>query len=72
MSSYNDFLTEKLQVDDLIKKGYIVINSKGTLDGDVVEFENKTTFDKKTIRLTNADARKYYTTLYIEQQLNSQ
>ncbi|UJL47447.1 hypothetical protein KFZ58_06075 [Virgibacillus sp. NKC19-16] len=71
MSSHVDFLTEKLQVDDLVKKGYIMTGSKGTLDGDVVEFENKTTFDKKTMLLTNPDSRKYYTTLYIKQLSNS-
>lgn len=68
MSSYDDFLAEKLQVDGLVKKGYIMTGSKGTLDGDMVEFENKTTSDKKTILLTNPDSRKYFTTMYIKQQ----
>lgn len=68
MSSYDAFLSEKRQVDDLVKKGYIMTASKGTLDGDVVEFENKTTSDKKTLLLTNPDSRKYYTSLYIKQQ----
>ncbi|MBT2214565.1 hypothetical protein KK120_01830 [Virgibacillus dakarensis] len=68
MSSYDAFLSEKRQVDDLVKKGYIMTASKGTLDGDVVEFENKMTSDKKTIRLTHPDSRKYFTTLYIKQQ----
>lgn len=68
MSSHDDFLSEKLLVDDLLKKGYVLTGSKGTLDGDVVEFENKTMSDNQTLLLTNADARKYYVTQYIKHQ----
>ncbi|WP_010531938.1 hypothetical protein [Lentibacillus jeotgali] len=68
MSNYDDFLSEKLQIDELVQNGYTMTGSRGTLDGDVVEFQNKTTSDKKTILLTNPDSRKYFTTLYIKQQ----
>ncbi|WP_077328755.1 hypothetical protein [Virgibacillus siamensis] len=68
MASYDAFLSEKREVDDLLKSGYTITGSKGTLDGDVVEFENQMTFDKKTIRLTSPDSRKYFATLYIKQQ----
>lgn len=68
MLSYDAFQTEKLQVDDLMENGYIMTGSKGTLDGDVVEFNHKTTFDKKTVLLTSPDSRKYFATLFIKQQ----
>lgn len=68
MSEYDDFLAEKNQVDELIKNGYIITGSRGTLDGDVVEFENKMTSDKKTMLLTNPDSRKYFAIRCIKQQ----
>lgn len=67
MSNYDDFLTEKLKIDDLIKKGYTITRTQGTLDGDVVEFENQNdTTQKETILLRNPDSRKYFTALYIK------
>lgn len=71
MTSYDAYQAEKRQVDDLVKEGYIITGSKGTLDGDVVDFEHEKTSDKKSIRLTNPDSRKYFATLYIKQQQNN-
>lgn len=69
MSNYDVFLSEKLRMDDLVKGGYIITGTQGTLDGDIVEFENKTkTSKKETMLLTNPDSRKYFTTLYIKQR----
>ena len=69
MSNYDVFLTEKLRIDDLVKNGYVITGTQGTLDGDVVEFENKAkTSKKETILLTNPDSRKYFTILYMKQQ----
>lgn len=61
------FQIEKKQIDDLIDKGYIMIHSKGSFDGDWVEFENIQTSDIQTLLLTNQDSRKYFTTLYMKQ-----
>ncbi|WP_085523162.1 hypothetical protein [Tuberibacillus sp. Marseille-P3662] len=68
MSGYDTFLAEKNQVDKLIKNGYIITGLRGTLDGDVVEFENKMTSDKKTMLLTNPDSRKNFAIRCIKQQ----
>lgn len=69
MSNYDAFLTEKYQIDDLVKSGYRMTGMQGTLDGDVVEFENKAKISKKeTMLLTNPDSRKYFTILYMKQQ----
>ncbi|MFD2208223.1 hypothetical protein ACFSMW_00715 [Virgibacillus halophilus] len=68
MSTYDAFLEEKLQVDSLLKQGYTIIGLNGTLDGDVVEFEDKLRADKKTLLLTNPDSRKYFATRYIKQR----
>lgn len=68
MSNSEAFLSEKLKIDDLFKKGYTITSVKGTLDGDVVEFEHKTLKSgKETILFTNPDSRKYFATLYIKQ-----
>jgi len=69
LSNYDVFLTEKLRIDDLVKNGYVITGTQGTLDEDVVEFENKAkTSKKETILLTNPDSRKYFTILYMKQQ----
>lgn len=69
MSNYDAFLTEKLQIDDLVKNGYMITGTQGTLDGDVVEFGNKAKMSKKkTILLTNPDSRKYLTILSMKQE----
>jgi len=53
----------------LVKNGYVITGTQGTLDGDIVEFENKAkTSKKETILLTNPDSRKYFTILYMKQQ----
>lgn len=68
MSSYDEFLSEKHLIDDLLNEGYVLTSSKGSLDGDIVEFENKKTSAKKKLLLTTPDARKYYMTEHIKQQ----
>ncbi|HLR03584.1 MAG TPA: hypothetical protein VK111_12630 [Virgibacillus sp.] len=69
MSNYDVFLTEKLRIDNLVKNGYVITGTQGTLDGDIVEFENKAkTSKKETILLTTPDSRKYFTILYMKQQ----
>lgn len=68
MSSYDAFLAEKLKFDDLIKKGYTITSVKGTLDGDVVEFEHTTLKrSKETMLFTNPDSRKYFSSSYMKQ-----
>ncbi len=71
MSNNHVSQKEKFEIDDLIKKGYIMISSKGTLDGDVVEFSNRKTSDKRTILLTDPDSRKYFAALYIKHMQQS-
>ncbi|RWR12876.1 hypothetical protein [Siminovitchia fortis] len=69
MSNYDAFLEEKFKIDDLLNRGYTMIGARGTLDGDILEFENKgKTSDKETVLLKNPGSRKYFTTLYIKQR----
>lgn len=69
LSNYDAFLEEKVKIDDLLNKGYTITGVRGTLDGDILEFENKAlTSEKETVLLKNPDSRKYFTTLYIKQR----
>ncbi|VEF48994.1 Uncharacterised protein [Bacillus freudenreichii] len=69
MSNYDTFLEEKLKIDGLLNRGYTITGSRGTLDGDVLEFENKAVAsDRVTVLLKNPDSRKYFTTLFLKQQ----
>lgn len=67
MSSYDDFIKEKQVIDDLIQQDYGIRTIYGTLNGDVVEFEQLGKIGaNKSICLTNPDSRKYVTTLLIK------
>ncbi|GIN20866.1 MAG TPA: hypothetical protein DEO65_01540 [Bacillus bacterium] len=69
MSNYDAFLEEKLKIDDLLSRGYTITGTRGTLDGDILEFEKiEMPSDRVTILLKNPDSRKYFTTLYLKQR----
>ncbi|XZF77047.1 hypothetical protein ACSBO6_05665 [Bacillus sp. AL-1R] len=68
MSSYKEFLSERNQIDSLIKKGYEIKNVRETLDGAYVDFENQDEEERFiTLHIMNADTRKYFGTLIIKQ-----
>ncbi|WP_085993262.1 hypothetical protein [Oceanobacillus senegalensis] len=70
MSSYDEFIDEKRLIDELMQDNYWIKNIKGTLEGDLVEFEKiDGSASHRTIRLTNPDSRKYITTLVMKGKL---
>ncbi|PGS51593.1 hypothetical protein [Bacillus sp. AFS041924] len=68
MSTYKEFLIERNQIDSLIKKGYKIKNVRETLDGAYVDFENHEEEEQYvTLHIMNADTRKYFGLLIINQ-----
>lgn len=75
MSTHNEFIAERDKIDFLIDQGYQITAVTENLSGDFVEFhhvneeglieENKET---RTLLILNANARKYFSTLMMEQQ----
>lgn len=76
MSSYEEFLAEREQIDYLVEQGYQINGVTENLSGSIVTFELKnqneigTKSRVQVIQVTNADARKYFSSLIIMQ--NSQ
>lgn len=76
MSSYEEFLAERKQIDYLVEQGYQINGITENLSGSFVTFELKnqneigTKSRVQVIQVTNADARKYFSSLIIMQ--NSQ
>ncbi|NBI27961.1 hypothetical protein [Chengkuizengella marina] len=74
MSSYNQYLVEKEKIDALLQRGYKIKNVRENLSGSFVEFElkdiseNRKFENKKTLLVTNADARKYFSSLIIQEK----
>jgi hypothetical protein len=76
--SYQEFLVERDQIDYLIQQGYYIKSVKENLSGAFVEFElkepdpsGKKNFTE-TLHIKNADARKYFSTLLIQQMKQAQ
>ncbi|XRG79404.1 hypothetical protein V5E38_03525 [Rossellomorea sp. GAMAL-10_SWC] len=68
MSTYKEFLIERNQIDSLIKKGYKIKNVRETLDGAYIDFENQDEEEQFiTLHIMNADTRKYFGSLIIQQ-----
>ncbi len=69
--TYHQFLREREQIDYLIEQGYYMKSVKENLSGSFVEFEKEDslseTRDIQTLHITNADARKYFSSLLIRQ-----
>jgi hypothetical protein len=71
--SYQEFLAERDQIDYLIQQGYYMKSVTENLSGAFVEFELKEpdSSGKKnlleTLHVKNADARKYFSYLLIQQ-----
>ncbi|NDI35453.1 hypothetical protein [Chengkuizengella sediminis] len=74
MSSYQQFLVEKEKIDTLLQRGYKIKNVRENLSGSFVEFElennceNNKFENKKTLLVTNADARKYFSSLIFQEK----
>lgn len=78
MSSYEEFLAEREQIDYLVQQGYHIKGVTENLSGAFVEFElkNQSEVGKKNrfevLHISNADARKYFSTLIIKQNNSTQ
>lgn len=68
MSVHDRYLNEKQKMDDLINKGYIITKVTEDLDGSLVEFRKIGETEKEILRIGNADARKYFSSLIAKQQ----
>lgn len=75
MSSYVEFFAEKEQIDNLVQQGYQIKGVIENLSGAFVTFElinqNEagTRSRVQVIQITNADARKYFSSLIIQQNI---
>ncbi|MFC0297727.1 hypothetical protein [Geobacillus jurassicus] len=69
--TYHQFLREREKIDYLMEQGYYMKSVKENLSGSFVEFEKagslSETRDIQTLHITNADARKYFSSLLIRQ-----
>ncbi|RKL68248.1 hypothetical protein CR203_07115 [Salipaludibacillus neizhouensis] len=75
MSTHNEFIAERDKIDFLIDQGYRITAVTENLSGDLVEFqqvdEAGVLGEKKettSLLIMNANARKYFSTLMMEQQ----
>ncbi|MGJ9383465.1 hypothetical protein [Salipaludibacillus sp. CF4.18] len=75
MSTHNEFIAERDKIDFLIDQGYRITAVTENLSGDLVEFqqvdESGVLREKKettSLLIMNANARKYFSTLMMEQQ----
>lgn len=72
MSAYNEFVIEREKIDFLVEQGYIIKGVTENLSGAFLEFEyrgNESSKNKAEIlHIENADARKHFTNIIMEQQ----
>ncbi|WP_209124098.1 hypothetical protein [Alkalihalobacillus sp. BA299] len=77
MSEYHQYITEREKIDFLIEQGYRIKAVTENLSGAFVEFELKTpdiTGRKNEIErlhIITADARKYFSSIIIQQNKRS-
>jgi hypothetical protein len=69
MSDYNQFLDERDKLDFLIQKGYRINRVHEHLDGASVEFFHPEKNEKEMLLIGTANARKYFSSLLIKQNL---
>lgn len=69
MSDYQQFLNERDKMDFLIGKGYRIQSVHEHLDGASVEFVHPDKKEKETLLIGTANARKYFSSLLIKQNL---
>ncbi|MGM9928482.1 MAG: hypothetical protein ACI35P_11090 [Bacillus sp. (in: firmicutes)] len=68
MSEYTQYLSERNDIDGLLQKGYVICSVKEDLNGSVVEFINKETKLKEVLIIKNANARKYFSSMLLQQK----
>ncbi|WP_411345062.1 hypothetical protein ACE3MZ_02945 [Paenibacillus sp. WLX1005] len=64
MSTFAEFEKEKMQIDEVMAQGYMVLAIRETLDGAMILFaRNGNSKESTQLQLLTADARKYVTSL---------
>lgn len=67
MSEHQQFLAERDQIDFLIQKGYRINSISEHLNGSSVNFIHPVENKQETLLVGNANARKYFASLFIQQ-----
>ena len=67
MSEHQQFLAERDKIDYLIQKGYRINSISEHLNGSSVYFLHPEENKQETLLIGNANARKYFASLYIQQ-----
>ena len=69
MSSYHEYMAEREKIDFLLQKGFKITAVTENLSGAFVRFErtenNQT--EQETLDILTADARKYFSSVLIQQ-----
>jgi hypothetical protein len=72
MSEYQLFVEEKQKMYAFISKGYLITNVREDLSGGFFEFTPPhNNGEKVTLHIQTANARKYFFTLLLKQQMNA-
>ncbi|PLT29490.1 hypothetical protein [Peribacillus deserti] len=68
MSEHEQYLAEKEKIDQLLSEGYNIYHAVENLDGAFVEFFHLKSGTKKTLHIRTANARKYFSSIFIQQK----
>jgi hypothetical protein len=72
MSEYQLFVEEKQKMDAFISQGYLISNVREDLSGGFFEFTPPhNSGENVTLHIHTANARKYFFTLLIKQQMKA-
>lgn len=69
MSSYHEYMAEREKIDFLPQKGFKITAVTENLSGAFVTFERieKNQTEQETLHILTADARKYFSSVLIQQ-----
>jgi len=67
MSEHQQFLAERDKIDFFIQKGYQINSVSEHLNGSSVDFFHPEENKQETLLIGNANARKYFASLLIQQ-----
>lgn len=69
MSSYHEYMAEREKIDFLVQKGFKITAVTENLSGAFVTFERieKNQTEQETLHILTADARKYFSSVLIQQ-----
>ncbi|GAK04009.1 hypothetical protein JCM19037_2380 [Geomicrobium sp. JCM 19037] len=65
MNEYDDYVKEKQEIDDYILRGYQINDVREDLSGALLTLVNADG-ERETLRIGNADARKYFAVLLLD------